>query len=44
VDAENIALAALTALAQQGKFPQKELPKAIQKLGLDPDHPNPVLV
>ena len=41
VDAENIALAALVELAQQGKYPRGNLPTAITQLGLDPDKPNP---
>jgi pyruvate dehydrogenase E1 component len=44
VDAENIALAALSALAEKGRFPAKKLPAAIQTLGLDPQKPNPVAV
>jgi pyruvate dehydrogenase E1 component len=44
VDAENIALAALSALAKEGHFPAKDLPAAIQTLGLDPEKPNPVTV
>jgi pyruvate dehydrogenase E1 component len=42
VDAENIALAALTELAAQSKYPQEKLLAAIQKLGLDPEKPNQV--
>jgi len=41
VDAENIALAALTELAQQGQFPRERLPEAIAKLEIDPEKPNP---
>jgi len=44
VDAENVALAALTALAQEGKWPQEKLSAAVEKLGLDPDKPNPARV
>ena len=44
VDAENIALAALGALAKKGQFPAKDLAAAIQTLGLDPEKPNPVTV
>ncbi len=40
VDAENIALAALTELAVQGSYPKSHIPPAIQKLGLDPEKPN----
>ncbi len=42
VDAENIALAALSELARQGKFPKTKLAQAIKTLGLDPNKPNPV--
>jgi pyruvate dehydrogenase E1 component len=42
VDAENIALTALTELAYQEKFPRENLPAAIKTLGLDPEKPNPV--
>ena len=41
VDAENIALAALSELAEQGKFPKSKLAAAIKKLGLDPEKANP---
>jgi pyruvate dehydrogenase E1 component len=41
VDAENIALAALTGLAGQGKYPKAKLPAALRTLGLDPEKPNP---
>ena len=44
VDAENVALAALNELAREGKFPQAKLLDAIQRLGLDPNKPNPVTV
>jgi pyruvate dehydrogenase E1 component len=44
VDAENVVLAALRALADQGQFPSARLAAAIQSLGLDPDKPNPVSV
>ncbi len=40
VDAENIALTALSQLAAEGKYPIEDLPKAIEKLGLDPEKPN----
>jgi pyruvate dehydrogenase E1 component len=42
VDAENIALAALEALARDGAYPRDKLPAAIKTLGLDPEKPNPV--
>jgi pyruvate dehydrogenase E1 component len=44
VDAENIALAALTELAACGQFPAAKLGEAVKTLGLDPDKPNPVTV
>jgi pyruvate dehydrogenase E1 component len=44
VDAENIALTALTELARQEKYPRENLPAAIKTLGLDPEKPNPVNV
>ncbi len=44
VDAENIALAALTELADQDKYPREKLAAAIKKLGLDPEKPNQVEV
>jgi pyruvate dehydrogenase E1 component len=44
VDAENIALAALVELANQGKYPKAKLCAAIRELGLDPDKPNQVSV
>lgn len=40
VDAENIALAALTELAVQGSYPKNKIAAAIKKLGLDPEKPN----
>jgi len=42
VDAENIALAALAALAKKKQFPKEKLAGAIEGLGLDPNKPNPV--
>ncbi len=41
VDAENLALAALSELARQGKYPGSKLSAAIRQLGLDPEKPNP---
>jgi len=41
VDAEHVALAALTALARRGEFDANRIPQAINDLGLDPDAPNP---
>ena len=37
VDAENIALAALDALRQEGKLEPAKLAAAVAELGLDPD-------
>ncbi|NQU20660.1 MAG: pyruvate dehydrogenase (acetyl-transferring), homodimeric type, partial [Candidatus Nealsonbacteria bacterium] len=44
VDAENIALAALTSLARKRKFPKAKLAAAIKTLGLDPEKPNQTTV
>ena len=44
VDAENIALAALTELVRLDQFPKAKLAQAIQTLGLDPEKPNPATV
>ena len=44
VDAENNALAALTALADQGDYPREKLAAAVGELHLDPAKPNPVTV
>jgi pyruvate dehydrogenase E1 component len=44
VDAENIALAALSELAAIDKFPKSKLPAAVKTLGLDPEKPNPATV
>jgi pyruvate dehydrogenase E1 component len=41
VDAEHVALAALSALARKGQFPKAKLAPAIRSLGLDPEKPNP---
>ncbi len=41
VDAEHTAYAALWRLSLAGKFPKKELPKALKELGIDPDQPDP---
>jgi pyruvate dehydrogenase E1 component len=41
IDAEHMALAALTELARTGQFDQKKLPQAIQDLGIDPEAPDP---
>jgi pyruvate dehydrogenase E1 component len=42
VDAEFITLAALTKLAEQGKFDRAKLPKVITNLGLDPEKVDPL--
>jgi pyruvate dehydrogenase E1 component len=42
VDAENIALAALCALAQEVKFTAQEVSQAIKSLGLNPEAPDPL--
>jgi pyruvate dehydrogenase E1 component len=44
VDAENIALAALCQLVEEGQFPRDKIAAAITTLGLDPNKPNPMLV
>ncbi|MBN2578871.1 MAG: pyruvate dehydrogenase (acetyl-transferring), homodimeric type [Pirellulales bacterium] len=44
VDAENIALTALTELTAQARYPRDKLPAAVKTLGLDPEKPNPVTV
>ena len=42
VDAKHIVLAALTALAKEGKFKTTELNKVIKRLGINPDKKNPM--
>ncbi len=42
VDAEHIAVAALAALAREGKVEPRVVSQAIRDLGLDPEKPNPV--
>ncbi len=42
VDAENITIAALTALSRCGRVKKDILKQAIKDLGVDPDKPNPV--
>jgi pyruvate dehydrogenase E1 component len=44
VDRDNIVLAALKTLADDGEIPARQAAEAITKLGLDPDKPNPVTV
>jgi pyruvate dehydrogenase E1 component len=41
VDAEHTAYAALWRLALAGKFPKKDLAKAMKELGVNPDQPDP---
>ncbi|MCH8830876.1 MAG: pyruvate dehydrogenase (acetyl-transferring), homodimeric type, partial [Planctomycetes bacterium] len=41
IDAECIAYAALSAMAQDGDFDQRKLTKALKDLGIDPDKVNP---
>jgi pyruvate dehydrogenase E1 component len=42
VDAENIAVAAMHALAQDGLIPVREVAQAIADLGIDPDKSDPL--
>ena len=44
VDAKHIVFAALTALAADGSIERKDLAKALEDLGIDPEKPNPVAV
>jgi pyruvate dehydrogenase E1 component len=41
VDAENVALAALESLAEQGRMPKSQVATAVKSLGLVPEKPNP---
>jgi pyruvate dehydrogenase E1 component len=41
VDSEHTAYAALWRLALAGKYPKKDLAKAMKELGIDPNHPDP---
>jgi pyruvate dehydrogenase E1 component len=41
VDPENIAIAALHALSQEGAIPAAEVARAIRDLGVDSDKPDP---
>jgi pyruvate dehydrogenase E1 component len=41
VDAEHTAYAALWRLSLAGKFPKKDLAKAMKDLGIDPAQPDP---
>ena len=42
VDSFSVVLAALKALADEGKIPAKKVEEAITKYGLDPEKPNPL--
>jgi pyruvate dehydrogenase E1 component len=44
VDERYIAVSALKALADDGKLDQKTVSEAIQKYGIDPEKPDPVMV
>jgi pyruvate dehydrogenase E1 component len=44
VDRHYVAIAALKALADEGKFDLKTVVKAMQDFGIDPDKPNPLTV
>lgn len=43
IDAASIVLAALSRLAQQGRFDRKRLVKAMAELGIDPDKVDPAV-
>ena len=44
VDRRYIVIAALKALADEGKFPAKTVAEAMKKLGINPEKPNPVTI
>ncbi|MCC6714558.1 MAG: pyruvate dehydrogenase (acetyl-transferring), homodimeric type, partial [Gammaproteobacteria bacterium] len=44
VDRHYVAVAALSALAEDGRLPVATVTEAIQRYGVDPDKPNPVTV
>ena len=44
VDRRYVAVAAMKALADEEKLPQKAVADAIVKYGIDPDKPNPATV
>ncbi|QGJ70316.1 Pyruvate dehydrogenase (Acetyl-transferring), homodimeric type [Planctomycetales bacterium 10988] len=44
VDVESIVIAALSQLAEQGKFKPEDVKKAIEDLGVDPEKANPMTV
>jgi len=43
VNAQYVAVAALMALADDGQFPAGKVQEAIEKYGINPDKPNPML-
>jgi len=43
VNAQYVAVAALMALADDGQFPAGKVQEAIEKDGINPDKPNPML-
>jgi len=43
IDAENIVVATLVSLAEEGQFDKTKLPAIIKELGIDPDKVNPRL-
>ena len=43
VDARYVTLAALYALAGEGKIPQETVGKALRDLDIDPNKPNPMI-
>jgi len=43
VDARYIALAALAALAREGKMEARVVQQAVQDLGIDPEKKNPMI-
>ena len=44
VDRYYVTVAALKALAEEGKIPAEKVAQAISRFGIDPDKPNPVKV
>ena len=42
IDAANVAIAALTALAQRGSLPAEDVAAAIASLGIDPEKLDPL--
>jgi pyruvate dehydrogenase E1 component len=44
VDRYYVTVAALEALAEDGKIPAEKVAQAIKKFGIDPEKPNPVTV